>query len=68
MAKRLSLLVVAGFLILWAMPQSFGAQGGIRKVVLKGKKLTFPFEDEEGKPEKAEAVTEKRVLSRRAGR
>jgi len=37
------------------------AQGGIRKGVLKGKKLEFQFEDEEGKPEKAKAVTEKLI-------
>jgi branched-chain amino acid transport system substrate-binding protein len=97
MAKRLSLLLVAGFFIFWAIPQSveaqdevvigiplaitgihakFGeqhhngykmaleeilAQGGIRKGVLKGKKLRFHFEDDEGKPEKAKAVTEKLI-------
>ena len=37
------------------------AQGGIRKGVLKGKKLEFKFEDEEGKPDKAKAVTEKLI-------
>jgi len=37
------------------------AQGGIRKGVLKGKKLEFLFEDDEGKPEKAKAVTEKLI-------
>ena len=36
-------------------------QGGIRKGVLKGKKLEFLFEDDEGKPEKAKAVTEKLI-------
>jgi branched-chain amino acid transport system substrate-binding protein len=36
-------------------------QGGIRKGALKGKKLTFHFEDDEGKPEKAKAVTEKLI-------
>ena len=97
MAKRFLLFVIAGFLILWGIPQSVGAQdevvigiplpitgihakfgeqhhngykmaleeiltqGGIRKGALKGKKLVFHFEDEEGKPEKAKAVTEKLV-------
>ena len=97
MARRFLLFVVAGFLILWAVPQSVGAQdevvigiplaitgaqakfgeqhkngytlaleeilagGGIRKGVLKGKKLTFHYEDDEGKPEKAKAVTEKLI-------
>ncbi len=37
------------------------AQGGIRKGALKGKKLAFHFEDDEGKPEKAKAVTEKLI-------
>jgi branched-chain amino acid transport system substrate-binding protein len=37
------------------------AQGGIRKGALKGKKLRFHFEDDEGKPEKAKAVTEKLI-------
>jgi len=37
------------------------AQGGIRKGALKGKKLTFHYEDDEGKPEKAKAVTEKLI-------
>jgi branched-chain amino acid transport system substrate-binding protein len=37
------------------------AQGGIRKGALKGKKLEFQFEDDEGKPEKAKAVTEKLI-------
>ncbi len=37
------------------------AQGGIRKGLFKGKKLEFQFEDEEGKPDKAKAVTEKLI-------
>ncbi len=37
------------------------AQGGIRKGPFKGKKLEFQFEDEEGKPDKAKAVTEKLI-------
>jgi branched-chain amino acid transport system substrate-binding protein len=37
------------------------AQGGISKGALKGKKLVFHFEDDEGKPEKAKAVTEKLI-------
>jgi branched-chain amino acid transport system substrate-binding protein len=37
------------------------AQGGIRKGALKGKKIVFHFEDVEGKPEKAKAVTEKLI-------
>ncbi len=37
------------------------AQGGIRKGPFKGKKLEFKFEDDEGKPEKAKAVTEKLI-------
>lgn len=37
------------------------AQGGIRKGTIKGKKLEFQFEDEEGKPDKAKAVTEKLI-------
>lgn len=37
------------------------AQGGIRKGALKGKKLIFHFEEDEGKPEKAKAVTEKLI-------
>ncbi|HXZ37243.1 MAG TPA: ABC transporter substrate-binding protein, partial [Thermodesulfobacteriota bacterium] len=37
------------------------AQGGIRTGALKGKKLTFHYEDDEGKPEKAKAVTEKLI-------
>jgi branched-chain amino acid transport system substrate-binding protein len=97
MAKRLSLFAVAGFLMLFAIPQSVGAQdevvigiplaitgihakfgeqhhdgykmaleeilaqGGIRKGALQGKKLVFHFEDDEGKPEKAKAVTEKLI-------
>jgi branched-chain amino acid transport system substrate-binding protein len=97
MAKRLSLFAVAGFLMLFAIPQSLGAQdevvigiplaitgihakfgeqhhdgykmaleeilaqGGIRKGALQGKKLVFHFEDDEGKPEKAKAVTEKLI-------
>jgi branched-chain amino acid transport system substrate-binding protein len=97
MTKRFFLLLVTGFLILWAMPQSVGAQdevvigiplaitgihakfgeqhhngykmaleeilaqGGIRQGALKGKKLRFHFEDDEGKPEKAKAVTEKLI-------
>ena len=97
MGKQLSLLAVVGFLILWSMPQSLGAQdevvvgiplaitgihakfgeqhhngyqmaleeilaqGGISKGALKGKKLVFHFEDDEGKPEKAKAVTEKLI-------
>lgn len=97
MAKRVPLFTVVGFLLLWAIPPSGGAQdevvvgiplaitgihakfgeqhhngykmaleeilaqGGIRKGVLKGKKLRFHFEDDEGKPEKAKAVTEKLI-------
>lgn len=97
MAGRLSLFAVAGFLILWAIPQSVGAQdevvvgiplaitgihakfgeqhhhgyqmaleeilaqGGIRQGAFQGRKLRFHFEDEEGKPEKAKAVTEKLI-------
>jgi branched-chain amino acid transport system substrate-binding protein len=97
MGKQLSLLAVVGFLVLWAIPQSLGAQnevvvgiplaitgihakfgeqhhngykmaleeilarGGIRKGALQGKKLVFHFEDDEGKPEKAKAVTEKLI-------
>jgi len=97
MANRVSLFVVAGFLILWANPQLVGAQdgvvigiplaitgihakfgeqhrngyklaleeilarGGIRTGALKMKKLRFHFEDDEGKPEKAKAVTEKLI-------
>ena len=41
--------------------EEISAQGGIRKGALKGKKLTFHFEDDEGKPEKAKAVTEKLI-------
>ena len=37
------------------------ADGGIRKGAFKGKKLEFQFEDEEGKPDKAKAVTEKLI-------
>jgi branched-chain amino acid transport system substrate-binding protein len=37
------------------------AQGGIRKGAFKGKKLEFQFEDEEGKPDKGKAVTEKLI-------
>ncbi|HMK51891.1 MAG TPA: ABC transporter substrate-binding protein, partial [Thermodesulfobacteriota bacterium] len=37
------------------------AQGGIRKGPFKGKTLEFKFEDDEGKPEKAKAVTEKLI-------
>ena len=97
MAKRFSLLAIAGVLIFWAIPQSVRAQeevvigiplaltgmharpeeqqlngykmaleeilaqGGIRSGVLKGKKLGFLFEDDEGEPEQAKAVTEKLI-------
>ncbi len=37
------------------------AQGGIRTGALKGRGLKFRFEDDEGKPEKAKAVTEKLI-------
>jgi branched-chain amino acid transport system substrate-binding protein len=37
------------------------ADGGIRKGAFKGKKLEFQFEDEEGKPDKGKAVTEKLI-------
>ena len=37
------------------------AQGGIRKGTFKGKKLRFLFEDEEGKPDKAKAVSQKLI-------